>query len=331
MAAATHRGIAMTAATQHHDRMISLAGAVGSAGFDAALLDAATGLVPGDNAQVMSYPIAGRPLYLAAHDTGDEAQRLYAEHFYRFDPYFRLLRGSSDFGVKRDSEIRPRGYDEGGYYSRFFPMTGVDDYLSLALPSHGRGVDGKTGIFVGRRKGFAARDRRMMEAMLPVCLRLGLAHRYVLERDEVLPCALYEDGELIFANAPWRHMLDSGSIDLSWYWQAPAETRPHLLRFPNGRLFLDRCATETSDLRLALFLPQGDEVIGFLHGRLTPRERQIVRLILAGHDNTGIALQLGIGEGTLRNHRKRLYRKLGLHAERDLFRLHFTHLAQTNG
>lgn len=320
----------MTAAISgHQDRLIHLVGAVGSADFHAALLDLVEGLVPGDNALVMSYPIVGRPVYLASHDTTDDSQRLYMDYFYRFDPYYRLLRGTSDFGVRRDSDIRPKGYDEGGYYSRFFPMTGVDDYLSLALPAHELASDGHTGVFVGRRKGFDAREQRIMERLLPACLRLGLAHRYRLEHGTSLPCALYQDGAAIFANAAWQVLLETNDIDLTWYWQAPQQARPRLLHYPSGRLFVDLCAPDPADLRLVTFLPEGDEPANFLHARLTPRERQIVRLILAGHDNAGIALQLGIGQGTLRNHRKRLHKKLGLHAERDLFRLAFTYLAQT--
>ena len=313
----------------HQDRLIHLAGSVGEGGFHAALLNLIEGLVPGDNAQVMSYPIVGRPAYLVSHDTTDDSERLYMDYFYRFDPYYRLLRGTSDFGVRRDSDIRPKGYDEGGYYSRFFPMTGVDDYLSLALPAHELASDGHTGVFVGRRKGFAAREQKIMERLLPACLRLGLAHGHRLERGAALPCALYQDGAEIFANAAWRGLQDSGVTDLAWYWQAPESARPRLLLYPSGRLFVDLYAPEAADLRLVTFLPEGDDAARFLHARLTPRERQIVRLILAGHDNAGIALQLGIGEGTLRNHRKRLHKKLGVHAERDLFRLAFTHLAQT--
>ena len=40
------------------------------------------------------------------------------------------------------------------------------------------------------------------------------------------------------------------------------------------------------------------------HGtpRLTPRQRELMRLVAAGHTDTKIARQLGIAEGTVRSH-----------------------------
>lgn len=71
-------------------------------------------------------------------------------------------------------------------------------------------------------------------------------------------------------------------------------------------------------------------VQGFTARGLTPRERQIVRLILAGFPGEAIARRLGIGAGTVRNHRKRLYAKLDITAERELFSLFLAYLAKTD-
>lgn len=54
---------------------------------------------------------------------------------------------------------------------------------------------------------------------------------------------------------------------------------------------------------------------------LTPREREIVHLILCGFPTESIARHLGVGAGTIRNHRKRLYLKLDITTERELFTL----------
>lgn len=54
---------------------------------------------------------------------------------------------------------------------------------------------------------------------------------------------------------------------------------------------------------------------------LTPRERDIVQLILCGFPTESIARHLGVGTGTIRNHRKRLYLKLDITTERELFTL----------
>ena len=65
----------------------------------------------------------------------------------------------------------------------------------------------------------------------------------------------------------------------------------------------------------------------FLAGQLTPREREIVLMSLEGTSVPEIADQLGLSEGTVRNHRKRLYKKLGIFSERELLALYIRHLS----
>jgi DNA-binding CsgD family transcriptional regulator len=52
---------------------------------------------------------------------------------------------------------------------------------------------------------------------------------------------------------------------------------------------------------------------------LTRRERDIVALILSGLPSLRIAARLGIGRGTVKNHRRRIYRKFDITSERELF------------
>ena len=52
--------------------------------------------------------------------------------------------------------------------------------------------------------------------------------------------------------------------------------------------------------------------------KLTPRERDIVRLILAGFPSAKIAERLGVSVNTIKNHKKRMYRKLDITTEREL-------------
>ncbi|WP_173512092.1 helix-turn-helix transcriptional regulator [Sinorhizobium psoraleae] len=52
---------------------------------------------------------------------------------------------------------------------------------------------------------------------------------------------------------------------------------------------------------------------------LSTRERELVDLILKGHPNATIATKLGIAAGTVKNHRARIYEKLDITTERELF------------
>jgi DNA-binding CsgD family transcriptional regulator len=52
---------------------------------------------------------------------------------------------------------------------------------------------------------------------------------------------------------------------------------------------------------------------------LSPREAELVRLILSGYPTATIAGRLGITVGTVKNHRRRIYEKLDIATERELF------------
>ena len=60
-------------------------------------------------------------------------------------------------------------------------------------------------------------------------------------------------------------------------------------------------------------------VDGFLQEELTPRERDIVGLILLGYPTAKIASRLKLSVNTIKNHKKRMYNKLDITTERELF------------
>jgi DNA-binding CsgD family transcriptional regulator len=59
---------------------------------------------------------------------------------------------------------------------------------------------------------------------------------------------------------------------------------------------------------------------------LSSRERQLVGLILAGYPTALIAQRLNISIGTVKNHRRSIYRKLDITTERELFLQYFEQL-----
>lgn len=52
--------------------------------------------------------------------------------------------------------------------------------------------------------------------------------------------------------------------------------------------------------------------------KLTPREREVLRLIALGHTSVEIAAQLGLSPRTIETHRARIHRKLGLDTRAEL-------------
>lgn len=63
----------------------------------------------------------------------------------------------------------------------------------------------------------------------------------------------------------------------------------------------------------------------FFQDRLTPQQRRIVRLVLRGHTNGAIGDIVGVAEGTVKNHRKSIYRRLNISSQGELFALFVRH------
>ena len=57
--------------------------------------------------------------------------------------------------------------------------------------------------------------------------------------------------------------------------------------------------------------------------RLTAREAAIIELVLQGHSSESVGLHLGISTGTVKVHRRNIYRKLGISSQTQLFSLFF--------
>ena len=77
--------------------------------------------------------------------------------------------------------------------------------------------------------------------------------------------------------------------------------------------------------KLGQSLPEG------LWDVLTGREREIVRLILAGHPSSVIAERLGISPGTVRIHRQSIYAKLDITSEREIFLQYIDFMSAESG
>jgi len=85
----------------------------------------------------------------------------------------------------------------------------------------------------------------------------------------------------------------------------------------SGRTFVDLTHTDRPSR------PPGDEQVGTDRERpkdLSPREREVLRMLAEGHSNQQIADQLRVSVKTVETYRTRLRQKLGLKGRADLFR-----------
>jgi DNA-binding NarL/FixJ family response regulator len=74
-----------------------------------------------------------------------------------------------------------------------------------------------------------------------------------------------------------------------------------------GHLQLDDALTRSVIMRLGSTLKRTRRPLA---DPLTERETQIVRMVVEGTSNKGIANRLGLGEGTIKSHLRNIYRKL---------------------
>lgn len=61
---------------------------------------------------------------------------------------------------------------------------------------------------------------------------------------------------------------------------------------------------------------------------LTQREASIIELVLQGHSSESIGLRLGISTGTVKVHRRNVYRKLGISSQTQLLSIYLKNLGQ---
>ncbi len=77
--------------------------------------------------------------------------------------------------------------------------------------------------------------------------------------------------------------------------------------------------TDAESARPALNLQVINAFKNFGDGVLTPREREVVRMVLSGHSSNSIGRQFEITTGTVKIHRKNIYAKLGISSQSELF------------
>ncbi|MBP2236837.1 DNA-binding CsgD family transcriptional regulator [Sinorhizobium kostiense] len=86
----------------------------------------------------------------------------------------------------------------------------------------------------------------------------------------------------------------------------------------------DAALARTGRGRRKMAHPPADGV--WRHLNLTEREASIIELVLQGHSSESIGLRLGISTGTVKVHRRNVYRKLGISSQTQLLSLYINSL-----
>jgi two-component system response regulator NreC len=112
-----------------------------------------------------------------------------------------------------------------------------------------------------------------------------------------------------------RRALDKGALGLVLKEMADSDLPAAVREASRGRLYVSPLLA--AKLNWGKSSPQAD--------KLTPREREVLRLIALGHTSVEIAHKLELSPRTIETHRARIHRKLGLATRAELVRYALQH------
>ena len=307
------------------------------------LLRASASLVPYDLLSIIRYSRFSAPDFFACQDYTPDFVALYNREYYRHDPYYRYWKEGGAPGIQPLSRVANVLKLRQSYAAAVLAKAHITDEVSIFLPPIG---GCSLALFIDRCGGkFSKADIARLEAAYPLIAGLQQAHvaslkfGMLLEGEDIsstLPTArptrmLDRDHVEVFANPAWQQLAAREGVQLT----------KALDRLPkagigqvtlHGDLVLHRAPLPAGfglapggwiemvePLGRTPFSPEQFSLPSALSASLTPREADIVRLILQGYPSTSIADKLGVSRGTIKNHRLRLYEKLDITSEREIF------------
>ena len=325
------------------DMLMEVAGSIGTRSFYCDVMRGVFETMASDDCQVIHYPAGGRPEYLVDEHTPERLRRLY-RRFCSYDPFYRDWRMTHRAGLRQLHDVQPPDYDEGGYYTNFYSVTGYADELGLLFPAlKGSAI----GVFVQRDHAYRRAEVEFLSRLYPALRRLHVAHRRQLfhalatnhSRLDSSGVAIVEpSGRIAYANDSLRavpHHEDATIEAVRCH--AASDVAGVSTRIGLATVTKLDCFPLAPSAWIVVFgagSHHADDLDGALmsfgEGLLSRREHQICCLAFSGLGNPHIADVLGISEGTVKNLRKRLYFKMDVTCERELFALFLAHLRAGN-
>jgi DNA-binding CsgD family transcriptional regulator len=330
------------------------AAAIGSDAFYDRLLDLACRLIRHDKSMVVRYSRVSAPQCLLYRDYPEHIIELWLSGYYRFDPFYDYWREHERCGVTTLSMISPPRPQRNAFWHVFLRQAQVADEIAFFLPAVGRA---SIALFIERaQRRFTAAEIKVARHAYPVLAGLHHAHvasvfanlanqNHADDAGKIPAAMLLVDraGKRVHVTDRWLQ-FERMHLELAAAVADVGSGRRRHADLPDG--YILHVETLANDFPLApggtiysiersglppIRLRYEDALSEFLRGQITPRERQIVELILAGYSNEAITKRLGISTGTVKNHRKRLYYKLDITSERELFALFLASLLDSGG
>lgn len=322
------------------DNIGAVSETIGDETFYDGLLEVLGTLVETDLLCLMRYSSFGVPDLISPREICAKVEGPYNSGFYASDPFYQYWRTVAQPAVKSLHQLAPAELWKSRYAMEFLHAAHISDEIAVFLPPLG---GASPTLILDRANGrFTAAELARIAHVFPLLAGLHNAHlkaiisRGLIAHDAEKPLRLIDRcGKELAVNLAWKKLAAQPKSGLA---EALADL-DHIgttqTSLPDGRLLIRSLLA--ADFGAA---PGGlcDQVevpasSGPSAGPdswvapLTQRERQIVVLTLEGHPIASIAKRLGVTSGTVKNHRLRLYLKLDITTERELFLIHMKHLS----
>lgn len=325
--------------------------AAGTDQFYAALLAVYRRLARHDIVTVVRYNRFSKPNFLFHREYSDELVTAYLDRFYELDPFHHYWRENERPGIVGLRDFPTSEMKRSRYMWEFLQESRIHDELGMFLPPVARS---SVAMFLERAEGnFQAAEITRIRRFFPLMAGLHQAHVNCtfgsLGSSDVglgfnpggATSVVDVMGDMIFANDAWR-MLETTDPEVRRARTELEATDDLELEISGGRvLHRERLSAEfclapggwlyrieSVDAGTRLDAPR--HVFERICPDLSPRELDIVDMILHGHSTDSIAANLHLTRGTIKNYRRRMYGKIGIASERELFLAYIEALASAD-
>jgi DNA-binding CsgD family transcriptional regulator len=317
----------------------SASAALGSEVFYDRLLDVLGALVEADLLAMVRYSSFGAPNLVIPREVRAEVKMPYNSGLYVSDPFYHYWLDVAQPSVATLHQLATDELWDTQYAIEVLRAARISDEMAIFLPPLG---GASPTLLLDRAVGhFTDFELARVRSVFPLVAGLHQAHlkaitsRGVGPHNEEKPLRIIDrSGRELTSNLAWKRLSAQPGSGLAEAIDSITETGVTQATLTDGRILVRSALA--ADFGAA---PEGtcEEVEPALavHTALSPfrwldpltqRERQIVMLTLEGHPIASIAKRLGLQCGTVKNHRLRLYQKLDITTERELFLTHMRHL-----
>ncbi len=322
--------------------LAKLTGAVGTEHFYPQIAEIVGKTLDNDRTIVSRYSRYDLPEVIVNNAVTDEILKLYYGGFYRLDALYSVCRTVPKAAVVTVMSLgQPHLNDE--WVTGLLRMAQVSDEIALLLPAAGETTMVVSCVRPESR--FSTEEVALLGDLLPLLeaiheihldqvfsrMLVGVHH----ERMDSSPkgSAIFNhQGDCVYSDEYWQNAVaqfddydrvlnaitenTEGDLEIGqlgivhWGEFRPAAPIINLCKIAIFERFAEAPVRLSADDLLSAFQEEH---------HLTPREIDVVREVVAGYPNELIAARLGITVGTVKNCRWRLYYKLDITTERELF------------